>query len=462
METVDQEKHCINHPASKGLAFCKRCNGHICRDCIIIVEGKGYCKECYLEAQKNKATPKRCINHPDKLGIAYCKKCGGYLCQECMIFQDGKKYCRKCYNEYQKKTYPQSKPLLSQRCFYHSNVKSISRCETCGIMICGDCIVQNFEKTFCKPCFYNYKKQVVKEISNDKSETTSTLESPLSHVNPSEEIIKLRKSVKSKQIIILLMLSLFSIGVVAAIFMIHYYFNKKTTINYSQTSSKPISTKIVKSVKIGDQIWMAENLDVETYRNGDEILEITSKADWRKAGFRHIPASCYYNCDSKQPDLYNETYNWYSIENRYYDLEPKSNYRYGRLYNWFAIDDIRNIAPEGWHVPSTAEWMKLVNYLGGYINAANKLKETGTAHWVCPNPDVTNETGFSALPAGIRDSDHNFTGLGNETIFWTSDGYRLPIGNFAGRFSLRCDNNQEASFGIMYRSMGCSVRCIKD
>lgn len=99
MEIADQRKGCLRHPQSQGVAFCKRCNGYICRDCIIVVEGKGYCKKCYHDSIQKKNNANKCINHPNKPGIAFCRKCGGHLCQECMITKDNKKYCKLCYDK---------------------------------------------------------------------------------------------------------------------------------------------------------------------------------------------------------------------------------------------------------------------------------------------------------------------------------------------------------------------------
>lgn len=103
MESGKTKYFCIYHPQNQGVAFCKRCNGYICIDCMIIVEGKRYCKKCYQDAQRAKAAPKTCISHPDKLGIVLCKRCGGYICSDCIIGIEGKKYCKKCYNDYQHK-----------------------------------------------------------------------------------------------------------------------------------------------------------------------------------------------------------------------------------------------------------------------------------------------------------------------------------------------------------------------
>jgi uncharacterized protein (TIGR02145 family) len=127
-----------------------------------------------------------------------------------------------------------------------------------------------------------------------------------------------------------------------------------------------------KYVQIGNQVWMAENLNYET-----------DTGSW------------VYN-DSNQ---YAETY--------------------GRLYNWCTACEI---CPDGWHLPSDAEWTELTDYLGD--DAGGKLKATGTIEagtglWFDPNEGATNESGFSALPGGYR-SSYGFYGMGNHAYFWSS------------------------------------------
>lgn len=157
MEANNQDKRCINHPDSQGVAFCKRCNGHLCRECIIVVEGKGYCKKCYLDAQKEKASSNKCINHPDKVGTAYCKKCGGYLCQACMIDKGDKKYCKKCYDIYQNVSSKPADHPIASRCVNHPDNQGIVFCNRCGGYLCQHCIITISDKRFCRKCYYDYQ-----------------------------------------------------------------------------------------------------------------------------------------------------------------------------------------------------------------------------------------------------------------------------------------------------------------
>jgi uncharacterized protein (TIGR02145 family) len=132
----------------------------------------------------------------------------------------------------------------------------------------------------------------------------------------------------------------------------------------------------MKTVKIGNQEWMAENLNVSTFRKADPIPEVKSDEDWEIARDFGKPACCYYENDQANGAIY------------------------GRLYNWYAVADPRGLEPKGWHVASDTEWETLVEYLGGEEDAGWKIKEMGTAHWDSPNTAVTNESGFCALPGG--------------------------------------------------------------
>lgn len=185
------------------------------------------------------------------------------------------------------------------------------------------------------------------------------------------------------------------------------------------------------TVIVGKQVWMVENLKVTRYRNGDSIPKVTIKAKWviQKEG-----AYCNYNNNDRNTNVY------------------------GRLYNWFAINDSRSIAPEGWHVPTDEEFNILINYLGGDSIAGNKMKETGTAHWLTPNTGANNKSGFSALPGGYRNGvEGNFYLLRNNCMLWsatendTTAWIRITSNKDAGAFRNYAD-----------KPSGFSVRCIKD
>jgi uncharacterized protein (TIGR02145 family) len=182
-----------------------------------------------------------------------------------------------------------------------------------------------------------------------------------------------------------------------------------------------------KSVKIGKQEWMAENLSVTRFRNGDPIPEAKTDEEWVKKK----PAWCYYNND------------------------PENGKKYGRLYNWFALTDKRGLAPQGWHIPTAKEWEALGAALGGIDVAGPKLKSaTGWKN------KSTNETGFSALPGGLRYETGQFSELGSMELWWGSTE-NDPTGNMG--HSLNGQNDWLGFFeGKANQTFGFSVRCVKD
>ncbi|MBN1766023.1 MAG: fibrobacter succinogenes major paralogous domain-containing protein [Sedimentisphaerales bacterium] len=119
----------------------------------------------------------------------------------------------------------------------------------------------------------------------------------------------------------------------------HYCGKKSTEPEISISVDEPVKDidgNTYKTIKIGNQIWMAENLKVKHYGNGDSISNIID--NWRRIS----EGSCWV----------------YNLKDNYFSL-------YGLLYNWYAVTDTRNIAPAGWHVPSVEEFNTLVDYLGG-------------------------------------------------------------------------------------------------
>jgi uncharacterized protein (TIGR02145 family) len=209
-----------------------------------------------------------------------------------------------------------------------------------------------------------------------------------------------------------------------------------TTVLYSNGNGlTDICGNNYPSVIIGQQDWMKKNLDVCKYRNGDVIPQVQDPTQWENL---ITGAWCYYQNNSANGTVY------------------------GKLYNHYAVVDPRGLAPQGWHVPSYAEWNILVATIGGSSIAGGKLKEVGTNHWNNPNTGATNESGFTALPGGIRNSSFSslangyFLGI-NTQAFWWSNPYN-PQGSFG------CSYNQVEAGGsdeIFYNS-GLSVRCVKD
>ncbi len=186
--------------------------------------------------------------------------------------------------------------------------------------------------------------------------------------------------------------------------------------------------KIYKTVKIGNQIWMAENLNVNTYRNGDTIPQVQDPKTWRSLT---TGAWCYYGG------------------------KAESGAKYGKLYNWYAINDPRGLAPEGWHIPTDSEWAKLTSFLGGKIESSTKIK---SAKGWSQGGNGSNESGFNALPGGTRSINEAFSFAGDYGYWWTSssfDGYSAW-----NRFLAYNNNYIGRSTG--WKQFGNSVRCIKD
>jgi uncharacterized protein (TIGR02145 family) len=204
--------------------------------------------------------------------------------------------------------------------------------------------------------------------------------------------------------------------------------------NVTENSCKDSDGNTYKTVQIGDQVWMAENLKTTRYNNGD-LIDITPEM------------SSYYARES------NPKYQWPA--NAYEPLAAV----YGRLYTWFVITDSRNICPTGWHIPNQQEWMILINYLGGYKIAGGKLKETGDDWWYSPNTGADNSSGFSALPSGDRDLNGYFKVIGGTTRWWSStikldtDSIFTPSLNYDDGVVHLLNTDPKRGF---------SIRCIKD
>jgi len=195
-----------------------------------------------------------------------------------------------------------------------------------------------------------------------------------------------------------------------------------------------IDGSVYNTLKIGTQIWMAENLKVTKYRNGD-LIGTT------------IPATLDIS-DESAPK-----YQWA------YKGNESNVASYGRLYTWYVVKDSRGLCPTGWHVPSDAEWTILIDYLGGRDVAGGKIKEIGTSHWMSPNTGATNESGFTGLPSGCRFPDGGFwyyTGLGGWWSATETSNAGLAWGN-----ETYYENSRVQIFSSDEKS-GIAVRCVRD
>lgn len=187
---------------------------------------------------------------------------------------------------------------------------------------------------------------------------------------------------------------------------------------------------IYKTVTIGSQIWLKENLKTTKYKNGDPIPEVTNGTQWQ-----NLTSGAYCN----------------------YDNDPGYTNTYGLLYNWYAVNDPKNIRPAGWHVPSDSEWTTLIDILGGENVAGGKMKEKGTAHWISPNTGAEDTYNFTARPAGFR-MGGTFNQPGYYSTWWTSTQKNLE-----DAWIINLVNSKTQSYlEYAYKADGFSVRCIKD
>lgn len=259
---------------------------------------------------------------------------------------------------------------------------------------------------------------------------------------------------------------------------------------------KQDNTGPIKTVTIGTQVWMKENLNVSVFKNGVAIPEVQDKDAWEKAGDNKQPAWCYY------------------------DSDPKNGVKYGKLYNWYAVVDTNGFCPQGWHVPSEAEWDILVTYLGGNGVAGAKMKAkpvtkniveyydyggydetkwvicSNCAHWtekqrenfpcnVCKNTrgksyktgkyipktkrksehletvggwNGDNQSGFTGLPGGFRGYDGYCSGIGSYGYWWsspesyTTNAWDRNLSSYGGSASSYDDSEKG----------GLSVSCLRD
>ena len=195
-----------------------------------------------------------------------------------------------------------------------------------------------------------------------------------------------------------------------------------------------------KVVRIGTQTWMAENLNVGTQISFENFQ--TNKGTIEKHCYDNIGDNCK---------------------------------NYGGLYQWDEmmqynpsdsgiIGTTQGICPLGWHIPTYDEWDALLDFLGGWFDCGGKLKETGTAHWLSPNTGATNETGFSGLPGGNSDPEHDVCGnfghgpMRAVGIWWLSTA-QDNTNAFCGALH---SYDEHAYMWVDNKYMGFSVRCVKN
>lgn len=201
-------------------------------------------------------------------------------------------------------------------------------------------------------------------------------------------------------------------------------------------------------VTIGSQVWLGKNLNVDRFANGDSIPEAKTEDEWKRAGENRQPAWCYYNNDAANGRIY------------------------GRLYNWYAVNDPRGLAPNGWHVPSDAEWDITIKHLAGNNAKVNKPTRMGnqiyyftedvgslmksTSGW--KKNKGTNTSGITCLPGGNRLDYGSFGYVGEYGSWWSSSEDDTYKAWYRGLYF----GNSKVNRFAFNNGCGFSVRCIKD
>jgi uncharacterized protein (TIGR02145 family) len=183
------------------------------------------------------------------------------------------------------------------------------------------------------------------------------------------------------------------------------------------------------TVLIGEQCWMKENLNIGTRIDGSQ--EQTDEGSIEKYCYGDNEANC----------------------NEYGGL-----YQWDEMMQYVTQEGVQGICPDGWHIPTDAEWTALTDFLGGSSVAGGKMKEAGTAHWNSPNTGASNSSGFMALPGGLRVINGSFNSLGDYGYFWSSSENSATY----AWLRLLSYGNEDVSRYNGSKEYGFSVRCLKD
>jgi uncharacterized protein (TIGR02145 family) len=191
------------------------------------------------------------------------------------------------------------------------------------------------------------------------------------------------------------------------------------------------------TVRIGDQVWMAENLKTITYNDG-------------------APIPCPGPDNTVWQNNTDGAYSWHNN-----DISNKDTY--GALYSWQAVMNSSGLCPTDWHVPTDEEWQTLVDYLGGDDLAGGPMKSTFTEPephpcWNTPNDGATNSSGFSGLPGGLRRSNGSFREISLYGAWWAAtDGDEDDAWHRSIFFM------DTVVYHFIYgKGSGMSIRCVKD
>ena len=222
------------------------------------------------------------------------------------------------------------------------------------------------------------------------------------------------------------------VGLLGLFFLLSGYTNL-----FSQVTD--VNNQTYKTVKIGKMVWMAENLNVAFYRNGDSIPQARTNEEWQRYGKEKKGCWSYYKYDSSDAVIY------------------------GKLYNWYSVTDPMGLAPAGWRVASFEDWDKLIVTLKGKETAGKKMKSTDG--WEVNTG--TNESGFTAKPGGLI--DRISIRKNKSALWWCSSEQAIsyqkknnPVPDrLAWFFELSAVFDKVLS-DRGEKSNGFSVRCVKD
>lgn len=206
-----------------------------------------------------------------------------------------------------------------------------------------------------------------------------------------------------------------------------------TTVLTGITGSvNDVDDNTYETIGIGYKYWTTSNLKTTKLNDGTDIPKAEKDSLWNV--------------------LSTAGYSWYNNNSSFAEF-----FTYGALYNWYTVASGK-LCPTGWRVPTEADVSELLDYLDGSSVAGGKLKASGTSQWASPNTDATNEVGFSALPAGKRNTDGLFDFIGMEANWWTMSDYSTHTASYY---------YVQFNYGNAYQAYankrtGLSVRCVKD
>lgn len=200
---------------------------------------------------------------------------------------------------------------------------------------------------------------------------------------------------------------------------------------YSEIGVTDIEGNHYGAVRIGNQVWMSENLKTTKLNNGLSIDLVEDPSDWQNysdAGY------CYfYNDEATHKDTY------------------------GALYNFYAVNT-GNLCPAGWNLPTQQDWETLISHLGGETSAGGELKEAGFTFWANPNTGATNSVGFNARGTGNRNpTNGDFDFDGEQASFWTSTAFSPQLSKSVELYY----DSAEINLLNSVKKLGASIRCVK-